>query len=118
MTMAIKILNTVLILFAVFMGFKQGGAMFTGKPVMTEMFAKWNIGKTGVMIMGAFTLLGSVLMLFPKTFVWGNFIMATGILLIMALHLGDKDMHGVLVELPFFLLSLLIIWLQHPLAKS
>ena len=114
MAIVLKILNTVLILFAVFMGIKQGMAMLTGKPVMTNMFAKWNIGKTGVMIMGGFTLLGAVLMLFPKTFVWGNFIMAAGILLIIALHLGDKDIQGVLLELPFFLLSLVIIYLQYP----
>jgi len=79
MAIALKIFNTALILFAVFMGIKQGGAMLTGKPVMTDMFAKWNIGRTGVMIIGAFTLLGAALMLFPKTFIWGNFIMATGI---------------------------------------
>ena len=118
MTIAIKILNTVLILFAVFMGCKQGGAMLTGKPAMTDLFAKWNIGKTGVLIIGAFTILSAILMLFPKTFIWGNFLMAAGILLIICFHLGDKDMHGVLVELPFFLLSLVIIYLQHPLAAA
>jgi hypothetical protein len=97
------------------MGLKQGGAMLTGKPAMTDMFAKWNIGKTGVMVLGAFTLLGAILILFPKTFIWGNFIMAAGILFIIVLHLTDKDMQGVLVELPFFLLSLVIIYLQYPL---
>jgi len=118
MAIALKILNTLLILFAVFMGVKQGSAMLTGKPAMTEMFARWHIGKTGVMIMGACTLLGSVCMLFPKTFVWGNFIMAAGILLIIAFHLSDRDMKGVLLELPFFLLSLVIIYLQYPLTKN
>jgi DoxX-like family len=115
MAITIKILNTALILFAVFMGLKQGGAMLSGKPAMTDMFAKWNIGKTGVMVLGAFTLLGAILILFPKTFIWGNFIMAAGILFIIVLHLTDKDMQGVLVELPFFLLSLVIIYLQYPL---
>ena len=118
MAIALKILNSLLILFAVFMGVKQGSAMVTGKPAMTEMFARWHIGKTGVMIMGACTLLGSVCMLFPKTFVWGNFIMAAGILLIIAFHLADRDMKGVLLELPFFLLSLVIIYLQYPLTKN
>ena len=118
MAIALKILNAALILYAVFMGIKQGSAMITAKQAMTDMFAKWNIGKTGVMIIGAFTILSAILMLFPKTFIWGNFIMAAGILLIIAFHLGDKDMHGVLVELPFFLMSLVIIYLQHPLAKN
>lgn len=97
------------------MGFKQGIAMFSGKPAMTEMFGKWGFDKTGLMINGLVTILASIMILFPKTFVWGNFIMAAGILLIICFHLIDKDLKGVMIELPFFFLNLLIIYLQHPL---
>ena len=38
--MILKIVNTLLILAAVFMGIKQGWAMFSGKPEMLEMFGK------------------------------------------------------------------------------
>lgn len=69
------------------------------------------------MLLGIFTILGAVLMLFPKTFLWGNFITADGILLILVFHLHDKDVKGVFIVLPFLLLSLVIIYLQHPLAK-
>lgn len=117
MTLALKIINSVLILFALFMGIKQGWAMFSGKPEMTEMFSKWNIGRNGLMVLGAITMIGAVLVLIPKTFLWGNFITATGILFIIALHLQDKDLKGVAIELPFFLLSWLIIYLQHPLGR-
>jgi hypothetical protein len=113
--MILKIINGVLILVAVFMGFKQGYAMFSGKPEMMEMFGKWGFGKTGLMINGAVTILAAVLILFPKTFVWGNFLMAAGILLIICFHLLDKDFKGVMIELPFLFLNLLIIYLQHPL---
>jgi len=116
--MIFKILNGILILVAVFMGFKQGYAMFSGKPEMMEMFGKWGFGKTGLMINGAVTILAAVLILFPKTFVWGNFLMAAGILLIICFHLLDKDFKGVMVELPFLLLNLLIIYLQHPLKST
>jgi hypothetical protein len=44
--------------------------------------------------------------------------MAAGILLIICFHLLDKDLKGAAIELPFLLLNLLIIYLQHPLAKS
>ena len=37
--------------------------------------------------------------------------------LITCLHLADRDLKGVAIELPFFLLNGLIIYLQHPLAK-
>ena len=116
--MILKIINSILILVAVFMGFKQGYAMIVGKPEMVEMFSKWNFSKTAIMINGVVTILGALLILYPKTFVWGNFIMAAGILMIICLHLLDKDLKGMAIELPFLLLNLVIIYLQHPLSKT
>lgn len=115
--MILKIINAVLILFAAYMGVKQGWAMLSGKPEMLDMFEKWHIGKLSVLVLGMFTLLGVALMLIPETFVLGNFLMAAGILFIICFHLLDKALKGVMLELPFFLLSLVIIYLQHPLAK-
>ena len=43
--MAIKIINSALMLFAAFMGIKHGWAGVSGKPEVVDMFAKWNIGK-------------------------------------------------------------------------
>jgi len=116
--MVLKIINSILILFAAYMGMKQGWAMLSGKAEMLEMFGKWHVGKQGVMALGFFTLLSVVLMLMPRTFVWGNFLMAAGILLIICFHLSDKDMKGVWIELPFLLLSLVIIYLKYPLLKT
>lgn len=118
MQLTIKIINSALILFALYMGIKQGWAMLTGKPQMLDMFGKWNFSKTGIAVLGAFTIIGAILVLFPKTFVWGNFITAAGILLIIAFHLLHKDLKGAAIELPFFLLSLVIIYLQHPLQHN
>jgi hypothetical protein len=116
--MIIKIFNSILILFAVFMGIKQGWSMFTAKPEMLEMFGKWNFSKNAVIINGAITLIAALLILFPKTFVWGNFLMAAGILMIICLQLLQKDLKGAAIELPFLLLNLVIIYLQHPFAKT
>lgn len=110
-----KTINTVFIFFAAFMGLKQGYAMLTAKPYMFNMFGKWGFNKTGLMINGAVTMLAALLLIFPKTFVWGNFLMAAGILLIICFHLIDKDLKGVAVEIPFLLLNLVIIYLQYPL---
>ena len=116
--MILKILNSALILVAVFMGMKQGYAMLSGKPEMLEMFSKWNFSKTAVMINGAVTMIAALLILFPKTFVWGNFLMAAGILMIICLQLLNKDLKGAAIEIPFLLLNLVIIYLQHPLQKA
>ena len=67
------ILNAALILVAVFMGLKQGYAMFSGKREMIEMFSKWNFSKTAVMINGAVTIIGALLILFPKNICMGQF---------------------------------------------
>lgn len=116
--MILKILNSALILFAVFMGAKHGWNMLVAKPEMLEMFGKWNFSKNAVMINGAVTLLASILILFPKTFVWGNFLIAAGILMIICLQLLNKDLKGVAIEIPFLLLNLIIIYLQHPLKSN
>ncbi|MCB9307086.1 MAG: DoxX family protein [Lewinellaceae bacterium] len=113
-----KILNSVFIIFAVYMGIKQGWAMFSAKPEMIDMFDRWQFGKTGVQTMGAITMLSALLILLPASFLWGNFLMAAGILLIICFHLWHNDLKGVIVELPFFLLNLVIIYLQHPLDRS
>jgi len=116
--MILKIINAVLILFAVFMGTKHGWNMLTAKPEMLEMFGKWNFSKNAVVINGAVTLLASILILFPKTFVWGNFLMAAGILMIICLQLLNRDLKGVAIEIPFLLLNLVIIYLQYPLKSN
>lgn len=115
--MVLKIINGVLILFAVFMGIKQGWAMISGKEEMLAMFGKWHFTKTAVMIFGAITLLSSLLILHPKTFFWGNFLMAATILLIICFHLIERNLNGAAIELPFFLLNLVIIYLGYPLNK-
>jgi hypothetical protein len=116
--MAIKIINSLLMLFAVYMGFKQGWAMFTGKPEMLTMFSRWHFNRQCLTILGTITLLSALLILFPQTFIFGNFLMASTILFIICLQLSIKDLKGAVVELPFFLMNLLIIYFQHPLAKQ
>ena len=116
--MVIKIINTVLILFAVGMGIKHGWNMLMAKPEMLTMFGKWHFSKNGVVLNGAVTLLAAVLILFPKTFVAGNFLMATGILMLICLQLSLSDLKGAAIELPFLLLNLIIVYLQHPLKMT
>ncbi len=113
--MILKIINSILILFALFMGTKQGYAMFSGRQEMLDMFGQWGFNKTFLTINGTVTMIAAVMIFFPKTFVWGNFLMAAGILLIICFHLLDRDLEGVLIELPFLIINLIIIYLQHPL---
>lgn len=112
--MLIKIINSLLILVAVFMGLKQGYAMFSGKAEMLNMFDKWGFSNTAVMINGSITIIASLLILHPKTFVWGNFIMGAGILMIIFLQLFIRDLKGAAIEIPFLLLNFVIVYLSYP----
>ena len=96
------------------MGLKQGWAMVSGKPEMLELFGKWNFNKSAVMVVGAITILSAILIVIPKTFVWGNFLMAAGILMILCFQLFDKNLKGAALEIPFLLLNLVIIYFQYP----
>jgi hypothetical protein len=100
------------------MGIKQGWAMLTGKPAMLELFGKWHFSRTAIMCLGVITLLSALLILLPRTFLWGNFLMAASILLIICFQLQEHNMKGAAIELPFLLLNLLIIYLQYPFAKT
>ncbi|MGI4871106.1 MAG: hypothetical protein ACRYFX_08000 [Janthinobacterium lividum] len=118
MALFFKILNAVLILAAMGMGAKQGGAMLAGKPEMQALLASLGLGRTSMLVLGGVTWLGAVLMLPPQTFLWGNFLMAASILFLMALQLHHQNLQGAAIEGPFLLLSLLIIYLKHPLAPN
>jgi hypothetical protein len=116
--MTIRIINTLLILFVVFMGLKQGWGMLTGKSEMLAMFGKWHFNKQNLMAFGAITILSASLILFPRTFIFGNVLMASTILFIIGLQLSVKDIKGAAIELPFLLMNLLIIYLQYPIPEQ
>jgi hypothetical protein len=115
--MLIKIISGLLTLFVVYMGFKQGWAMVTVKPQMLDMFGKWHFSNTDVKVFGIITLISTLLIIFPQTFTAGNILMAITILVIIGLQLSIKDIKGALIEVPFLLMNLVLIWLHYPLSK-
>ena len=118
MATLLKIIQAILMLLAIFMGLKQGWAMVTAKPDMLRMLERLGVANTGVTALGVITIASAVLIPFPRTFLYGNFLMAAGILFIMVLELQHKDLRGFAIEVPFFLLSLVIIYLGHPLTAK
>ena len=109
-----KIINSGLVLFSLFMGVKHGIGMVTAKAEMLTMFAKWEIGRPGVVTLGIVGVGASLMTLFPRTFFAGNFITAAVLLLLTALCLNQRDLKGAFIELPFVILPLVIIYLQYP----
>jgi len=117
--MIVKAISGLLILVTVYLNFKHGWAGITNnlKPEEAKMMTDLGLNKTMVTVISVLSLSVCVLTLLPQTFFIGNIINAFSILLIMAFALRSGNYKIILIEVPFFLLPLLLIYLGHPLKK-
>jgi hypothetical protein len=117
--MIVKIISGILILFTAFMSFKHGYQGLTAKAGDTgpeaELFAKINLSMEAIKVISALTLLSALLILIPQTFVFGNLLNAGMILVLLLLFLKAGETKAALIEVPFLLIPLLLIWLKYPL---
>jgi hypothetical protein len=114
-----KIVSGVLILITIYFCFKHGWPAVTGnmKPEESKMISDLGVGKTLMLAIGLINLAVCVLILFPQAFFIANLGNAAMILLIMALALKTGNVKIALIEIPFLLLPLVLIYLGHPLKK-
>lgn len=114
-----KILSGALILITVFFCFKHGWPGLTGnlKPEEAKMMSDLGMGKYMVLSISLVNIAVCILILFPQTFFIANLCNAAVILLIMALALKTGNIKIALIEVPFVLLPLVLIYLGHPLKK-
>ena len=112
-----KIISGILALTAVFTGLKQGYAMITLKPIIADHLLQWGFNKTGVISFGILTIISSILILFPRTFFVGNFLMALIIFGFLIFNVKNADLKSALIEFSFLLLNLILIYLDHPFKK-
>ena len=111
-----RIISGILILLTVFFSIKHGwsGITMNVKPEEAAMMNELGIGKPLLFIISVVSLAVGVLVLFPQTFFVGNVLNATSILLIMAFALSSGNLKIALIEVPFLLMPLVLIWLGHP----
>lgn len=114
-----KIISGLLILITVFFSYRHGWNAVTMnlKPEESNMLTALGIGKPLLYTIGILTLAVGVLVLFPATFFAGNLINAALLLLILALQLKAGNVKAALIEIPFLLMPLLMIYLGHPFRK-
>ena len=114
-----KIVSGVLILITIFFCFKHGWPGISGnlKPEEAKMMSDLGIGKYLTLAIGLINLSVCLLILFPQTFFIANLGNAVVILLIMALGLQTGNVKIALIEIPFLVLPLVLIYLGHPLKK-
>jgi len=113
-----KIVSAILILITAFLNFKHAwDGLITVKPESTKMLESLGIsGRAGV-VLGVLSLVIGVLVLIPQTFFAACLINAITILVIMALALKTGNLKIALIEIPFLIMPLVMIWLGHPLKK-
>ncbi|MVM29741.1 hypothetical protein GO755_06835 [Spirosoma sp. HMF4905] len=114
-----KIISGILILITVFFSIKHGWAGITNnvKPEEAKLFTELGFGKPVMLLISILTLAVGLLVLFPQTFFSANLINAAVILLILAFQVKAHNMKAALIEIPFLLMPLIMIYLGHPLKK-
>lgn len=115
-----SIISLALLIVSVFLAFKHGWDTLNYKkhPESLKMMTELGITESMIPIFGGMTLLIGVLLLIPKTFFLGNVLNAISIVIIMALAMRAGNFKMVLMEIPFLIMPLVLIWLKYPFIKT
>ena len=115
-----SIISLVLLLVSVYLAFSHGwsGINYKKNPESLKMMVEMGITETIIPIFAGITLLIGVLLLIPKTFFLGNMLNAISIVLIIALAMRVGNFKMVLLEIPFLVMPLVLIWLKYPFLKN
>ena len=117
--MGARIISGVLILATVYFGLSHGARTFQKpSPEYSEMMNLLGITDTSRVIIGCWAIISALLILFPKTFFIGNVARAIFLLVMMALALKAGNYKFALIEIPFLLMPLILIYLGHPLKNG
>lgn len=114
-----KIISGILILITAVLSIKHGwdGFHVDAHPEQAKMAAELGIGKSVILFMSVVGIAVGIATLFPQTYYIACVANAVTIVLIMALSLKGGNYKTALIEIPFLLIPLLIIYLGHPLKK-
>jgi hypothetical protein len=117
--MMIKIISAALLLFSVYMGLTHGIQALNFKPGTAaqgeNLLEKMDLSTEVIKGIGILTILGALLVLFPQTYLAGNFLNALTILFLMIQFIHIRAMKPALLEIPFLLIPLVMVYLRHPL---
>ena len=114
--MILKIISAALILFTTFIAFKHSLPMLTNDAQLITMMTSFQLSKLFLKVVAVLTLAGGLMILFPLTFFWGNYLNAAIILVLMLHFLGVGEYKHLLMEIPFIAMPFVIQYLKHPLA--
>ena len=109
-----RILSAVLVILAFVMGLRHGVGLLRSTPDQLQATLHLSLGRPTILLVGASTCIGAVFVLFPQTFFAANVLSGAVILFLAAAQSHARNARGALVELPFLLLPLLMLYLGYP----
>ncbi len=114
-----NIISLVLLISSAFLSFKHGWDTFhyRSNPASLKMMTELGISESFITWPGGLAILTGILLLIPKTFFIGNVLSAVSIVLIMALAINTGNIKLALMEIPFLMIPLVMIWLKYPFHK-
>ena len=116
--MITKIISGVLIAITAFLSFSHGWSGVTTKADAIKMFNDLGMERSAVVAVGWLSLAVGLLILFPQTFFIANIVNALIIVFIMIAALKVGNIRMALIEIPFLLMPLVLIYLGHPLKNN
>lgn len=113
-----KIISGILIAMVAVLSFKHSldGLRNNAPNGDAHMFA-WGISKPFQTALNISNILLALMILFPQTFFAGNVISAMVFILLMGFQLQSGNIKAALIEIPFLLLPLVLIYLGYPFKK-
>lgn len=110
-----KIISGILLLATVYFGITHGmRALGKQTEASLQMMAGLGITDYLRMAIGIWSLGSALLILFPASFFLGNVLRAMLLVLMMGLALKAGDFKFALIEIPFLMMPLALIYLGHP----
>ena len=118
--MAKNIVSLILLIVSVLLNFKHGWDTFTYKsnPTAVKEIAALGIPESSMPFLGCFTIVVGVLLLFPKTFLYANMLNAVSIIFIMFLAVRADNYSMFMIEIPFLVMPVIMIWLKYPFRNT
>ncbi|HMF70896.1 MAG TPA: hypothetical protein VK616_05455 [Flavitalea sp.] len=114
--MIVKIISGILIGITAYLNLKHGweALHINNYPGQAKTMSDLGINKTYVPFVGIVSIAVGLMVLIPKTFFIGNLTNAFLILTIMALSLKSGNPKIAIIEIPFLIMPLVMIWLKYP----
>ena len=109
-----RIVSSLLILTALVMSARHGIGLLRSSPDQVRAMLGLELAQITITIVGVLTILAGVLLLFPQTYFIANVLIGSVIFYLAASHSNARNLNGILMELPFLVLPLILLYLGHP----